>query len=439
MPTHLRALKILGITLALVMACAFGGEPAKPEPAKVLYKPQSTRPFKDIPEVLFYEGFEHAVTWIDSGKVTALESAQGGHALKLEPAEWGKNDHVTWMQGHFARTDLKIPAGIKPAEITVQAAVYCDEPGEVTFKFVHANGDYAGHAPVPKAKTWGFVTIKLSDVRNDKSRPDAEQLIDIFEIHVKPPKSRKETPTAYIDDILVTLNARPEDVKARVLAADKKRIEIERFPEHDGFAWSMQNNDNLKEQFKAQKIVRKKGKDVLVAGATPEQSENWARSLAAAAAKTPVAGYTFHAAREPGTNAKALGGLPDMRLFLLSNLQKDEAFTMLFIGLDEALAPGRPADAVRVAIERALSMGSVTAVVVPAPEKPEQLEALAAFTKSIQESCKKLNVLFIDASHLLPNVSGKPDPKKLAPVPPDKLAELAVAALKHCYSSLAKD
>ncbi|HLX61778.1 MAG TPA: hypothetical protein VKX17_10895 [Planctomycetota bacterium] len=445
-------------------ACLAAVSPRAAEPDKNNTKdketiqPSTWRPFKELPEVLYYEGFERNVVGYEHGKVVSEDPLpRNGHGWKLES---NKDEAFVFLK--LEKTPVKIPQGFNPAQIYIQFSLYTEEAGTVAMKFIHANGDYSREVPVPKIKTWTSIMMKLADARNKDAHPEIDHLLKDFEIHVKPMKNHKDQPKAYIDDVVFTYNVKPDDLRPRLLLAEKKRLDMERMAERDGYVYSMPLNDFLKTSLKAAK-VRVKAKHVVVMGATPELTKTWAGVMT----KLKENGYVFEAAEEPG--AKPVGGMDDMRLLLPYALQKEPEMALLFVGPDEVLAPGRPADKLRVIIQRTLEAGVVPVVCVPAPEKKEpekaeppkadapkaekdkfekdkqerekqekeRQEKFAAFAKSAEELCTQYGAPMVDASFLWRNAKGEIDPAKAPNATPEKLALLAMTALKHVHDSLA--
>lgn len=432
-----------GSALAMLLSAVFtacAGEPAKPDKEKTekpAFKPNPWRPYKDVPDVLFFETFETQPAWIKEGKIAEDPTAPSGkNVLKLDS---GKDSAI--MKGQFIATQLKFPSGLQPKDISISFAINSDEAGQVVVKFLYTSAtsksDYQDTTPVPKVKTWGVVTMKLSDMIKDKKRAaEPDQIISDIEISVKPPKNHKgDAPKVMIDDFIITVNGRPEDLKPRVMQAEKKRLDMEKRVERDGYAYSMSANDFLKDLLKPFK-GKKTAKSVLVFGGSPAETESWVKSLSAAP-KAKESGFAFSAAASPESGTEAIGGLADLRMLIQYNLAKNTELALFIIGMTDANGPGRPAENIRVAIERALAMGTVPVVVVPAPENSGQAAKAGAFAKAMAERCTQLGVPCIDASFL--QAKDAKGVVTVAPVPAEKVAALTMTALKHLHDSLEKN
>ncbi|MEI6231433.1 MAG: hypothetical protein WCT04_00155 [Planctomycetota bacterium] len=423
------------LLIALLVAATLpAGEPA---PEKVVLQPSTWRPYKEVPDVLYFESFERLTAAVEKGKIVSDEpSPLGGHTWKLDTAN---NESV--MIFHVFQTPLKLPHGLNPNSIFIQFSIYADEPGTITVRAVHQKGDYAKEFPIPKAKTWGVISLKLSDLQNkdkDKGPPLAEHVIKDLEIHVKPAPKKKEIPKAWVDDILITLNSNPSDVRPRVLFAEKKRIDMERQLERDGFTYTMAVNDFLKTSMKPFK-AHIKTKRVLVVGPNSAQTPIWRDQLKTAAPKLKETTYNFDVGDDPLKPDAPIGGLEDMRTLLLYNLQKDPEFVVLSIGLEEALGPGRPSETLRVAALRALESGTVPIICLPAQSKPEEKDKLALFVKSVESMCATLGVPLVDTNFVTKNAKGEFDAAKAGPQVIEKTMTLTMTAIKHIRDSMSKE
>ena len=111
--------------------------------------------------------------------------------MKMDFVDWGKNDHIVDMGGHFTRTYLMIPHGLDPTKLYFQAMVWTDETGEVTIKFKSQKGEYEHKQAGIKPKTWTPITVHLSELRNKNVHPEPDHFIDDVNVMYKPLKSRK--------------------------------------------------------------------------------------------------------------------------------------------------------------------------------------------------------------------------------------------------------
>src|SRR5262249_35133802 len=126
------------------------------------------RPFKELADVLYYEGFEHHVNAFDKGKVADVPVPPGGHAWRLETT----NDD-SFVNFLVNKTQLKLMNGLNPTQVYFQASFYADEVGTINIKFIHEKGDYERNTPVPKPKMWNVITMKISELKNKDAHPEA--------------------------------------------------------------------------------------------------------------------------------------------------------------------------------------------------------------------------------------------------------------------------
>ncbi len=404
--------------------------PDKPEkPAVVL--PMTWRPLKELQDVLFYESFEHPTSAAEHGKVAAEDPVPpGGHAWKCET-----NTGESFMFLHVSNTPLRIPQGMNPSQIYIQASVYSDEPGTVTIQCVHQKGDYSRDVSVPKVKGWGTVMVKLSELRNKTALPEIDQVLKDIVFHVKPHKGKKEIPKAWIDDILVTYNTSPVDILSHVLQAEKRRLDMEKQFVRDGFTYTMAVNELLKAAVKPFK-AHIKPKHVLVYGPSPDQTQVWIKQLVATATKMKETTFVFEAAEEPSASASTIGGLADMRTLLPYNLQKEPEFVLLIAGPEDAMGPGRPSEILRVACERSVDAGTVPIVCVPGPAKTDDKDKLGIFAENIRGQCAQLGVPLVDGGFAVKNAKGEFDATKTGPQAFEKTVQLVMTAIKHAHDSM---
>jgi hypothetical protein len=425
-----------------------------PPPAeKPVLQPQTFRPFKNMPDVLFFETFGVQPAYVDQGKVVSGPTVPaGGPLLKLaDPADWGKADHVVYMEGHFSRSPLSIPHGLDPAKIYVYASIFPEETGEATVKFAFGKGDYSHTQPALKPHQWNAVSFRLADLRNKSVHPEIEHSIDQVVLTFKPLKSRKEKdaiPVVFVGQFMVTYGSLPQEALPRALAAEKRRTDAERLLDRDGYNYSLDSHDLLKIALKPFK-AKIKPKTAVVMGTAAENTPEWVKALAAASAKPRDLGFTFKPAVNPelGTaSPNAAGGLADMRLLLQANLAADPQFAVLAVSADEILnAKSRPEDSVRVVAERTLAEGTIPVIVVAAPRKEEEAKRFEDFNESVSRTCAKLGVPVVSMSYQIPK-KDKPEkdktPLDFTKVPPESLektAAVVAAALKHVQESLSKD
>ncbi len=415
------------------------GEAAPEKPAAL--QPSTWRPYKEMQDVLYFESFEHGTTVAEKGKLVSEEPvAPGGHAWKLET---GAGESLMLL--HLSQImDLKVPHGMPTAQLFVQINIYAEEPGVIQFKAVtQKNEQYAKDIVIPKIKTWNVVSVKVSELKNgNKAAAEAENVWKELEIHVKPPPKKKEVPKAWVDDVLITTTSNATEAHGRAVAADKKRLDIEKQFERDGFSYSMAVNENLKTLAKGFKS-RIKQKRAIVMGPTPEMTAALKDQIKIAAPKLKESTFTFDPFDDAGEGEKPVGGLGDMRTLLFYNLQRDPLkvpeFVVLAPSADEALGPGRPPEVLRTAILRSLECGTIPIVCVPSPSKPEDKEKIDGFAKTVDAICHQLGVPLVNGGFAPRNAKGEVEVVKAGANPMERTALMAMTAMKHVRDSIAKD
>lgn len=433
--------------------CA-AGEPAQ-VPEKKELTPQVFRPFKQFPDVLFVETFDTQPKYLDSGKVVSEEPAPPGkHVLKLDYADWGKNDHIVASGGHFSRSYLSVPHGLDPTKLWFQAIVWTDETGEVTIKFKMQKGEVEHKQTGIKPKTWTPITIHISDLRNKAIKPEIDQTIDDVVILYKPLKSRKfaekEVARAYVSDMVVTYVSKPDEVLPRVMAAEKKRTDALKLLERDGFSFSLEAHDKLKLALKSFKSSIKPKTAVVIAD-SPEATTQWVKALATASAavKPRDPGFIFKPAVNPDATAgsdNAAGGLADARIFMQSAIVTDPQFAVIIVGAEDvADTKHRAEDNVRVLVNRTIAEGTIPVIVCPIPTKPEEAKRFEDFHSTVARTCWEAGAPAVSMIFKIPKKPKEPNKEQELDMtkPPVETVETTapkvIEAMKHVFDNLLKD
>ncbi|MCY3020527.1 MAG: hypothetical protein NTW87_16015 [Planctomycetota bacterium] len=380
------------------------------------------RQFPEMPEVLFYEGFEGAAPTWKPGKVDAdTVPIPGTHSWKLGEAEWGKNDK--WMTA-LVELPLNIPGGVDPSQVHVFFQIWCDETGELVVKF--KNGDFEEKKTIAKYKMWCPISLALTEAMKDRKHPAKDSAIRQIEIDVKP-RDKNKPCTVYVDDILVTVGVRPADILPRVLAMGAKAAAATRTVEKDSFSCSPQSIDILQGILKGLK-GKKKPRTVVVAGARGNDTQDLIKGLVANGAKVKAAGFNFIPCAGPD-NSSAVG-LDGMRAFLPYCLQKNDAeMVLLMLASEDANKPGRTGEGVRAVLERALEAGCVPIVCLPPNNdkgKPE------AFHNTVANLCIQMGLPWVDSAACIKAAKDALDGgKELNAVGVEALSAVAIQAVKH--------
>lgn len=419
-----RTLPAAALIGAIVCACA-AGEPAP------------SRPFPEVPSVLIYESFETGTpTWLDGKIEKTVVQIPGTHSFKLGEADWGRGDKFLWSHIELGTHRAIMPASLDPNLIHIQFMIWADELGELIVKF-KGDGDFEDKPRIARLKTWTPIVLKMSDTTGGGKRPGKDNKFNWLEILFKPRDKSKPYPNVFIDDVIITYSDRPAAVLPVLMAAQIKRGAVERSVELNGYRYTMQQQTDLKARLKS--INRShKAKTVLVAAARPAENENLAKGLTSAAAKNKAFGFSYLPAVAPDTTP--VSGLDNMRIFLASSLEKNDAETVLLVlSAADASKPGRPSEDVRVLMLRILDEGRIPMVCLPA-SLPGIAEAdknkITGFNNTITNLCISNNVPVIDTGFAIKGITPPFEGESLSPAALDSLANLAVQAVKHIDSNL---
>jgi hypothetical protein len=205
----------------------------------------------------------------------------------------------------------------------------------------------------------------------------------------------------------------------------------------DGFTFSQGSLEMTKNALKAAP-PRRKIKGVVVFGPRPEDGAELAKGLAAAAGKQKLIGYTFANAEIPETGPS--GGSEEARLFVSANLERTSAeYSMLVLGVSDSLLPGRPAENVRLFIERSLSVGAVPIVVIP-PAVPglsdKDKKEFDGYLNAVTNLCSNTGVTMIDGGVAIKSATNPLDGLVLNAAGLEAVATLAATAIKHVDSHI---
>jgi hypothetical protein len=383
---------------------------------------KSAHQFPELPDVLYYEGFElAAITW-KNGKIdtTTIQGPDNPHSYKLgdKPKATDKS-----LSGS-ADFPIKLPPGLDANDVHIQFMLWTDEPGELSVKF--KDGDFEEKPHVLKLKTWAPITLRLSDTSKDKKRPTKEVSFRGVEVSFKP--KEKKAASVYIDDFIITCNTKPADIVRQVMALDSKRGLVIRAAEKDGFTFAGQMIESLQNVAKHGASPRKP-KTILVVGAQSTETGSLVQELGAQAAKAKPGGFSFLPATTP--DGVPVGGLDDMRILLPYNtLKNDAGMVLLVLSATDAQKPGAKTDSVRVVLERALEAGCVPILCLPPIAPPQKGKKTSNPFAGLPTICLELGVPWIDESFCAK--PAKPGEKgEAAAISAAGLPGLAMQAIQH--------
>lgn len=441
----LHTLALLVFALPLALSSAQAGEPAKgaeKEPPPVPEKKEPPRrPFPALQQVIWYEDFESEKLppYMEQAKNSENPVPQMKTNTCCELAEQDRNNKTRWVVVKPLQVAAKFPDGTAPNQIGFFMNVWIEETGTIKLKCFHKGGDYEDNFTVSKEKQWVPVQFKLADLRNKANRAEADNLIEKMEIFYVP-REKKEFKKAYIDDLLITTGVPKSDVLLPAVQKARQQITgMIRTMAKDGYAFNQANQEILKRALKpAAGPAKRRNKSILAFGARPEDSAELVKSLTAGAAKQKLTGYSIVPAEVPEMGPA--GGLDDSRAFLVSNIVRTEAeFVLLMLSAQDGKVPGRPADNVRLAIDRALEQGTIPIVVLP-PVIPglsdKEKKDIDSFVTSVTNICSGKGISLIDTAFAVKSATNPMDGAELSAAGIEAVAGVATAAIKHIETNV---
>jgi len=434
----MKTLPALALLAFAVSVCS--GEPAKEPPAPPVVKEAPRRPFPALQNVILYEDFEvEKVPYIDGAKVaTENPVPQMKDNQCLELGEQDKNNKTRWAVVRPLQLAAKFPDGTAPNMIAFSMNVWIEEFGTIKLKCFHKGGDYEDNFSVSKEKQWVPVNFKLSDLRNKANRAEAANLIEKMEIFFVP-REKKEFKKAYLDDLLITTGIPKADVMLpAVQKARQQLIGMTKTTAKDGYNFNQTNQETLKAALKTTGPAKRRNKSILAFGSRPEDGAELVKGLTAGAAKNKLTGYTVSNGEIPEMGPA--GGMEDIRAFLPANLARTDAeFVLILLNAQDAKIPGRPADNVRLVIDRSLEQGAIPIVALP-PVIPgladKDKKDLDGFINAVSNICGSKGVSIIDTAVAIKSATNPMEGADLSPAGLDAVAALAAAAMKHIETNV---
>jgi len=437
------AFTLLAFACSLSVA-VFSGEPAKEKdvPAPPEKKEPPKRPFPALQPVIWYEDFEgvgEKISYMEGAKVAAenpFPPMKDNACLEL--GEQDKNNKTRWVVVKPLQVSAKFADGTAPNQIGFYMNVWLEESGTIKLKCFHKGGDYEDNFTVSKEKVWTPVFFKLADLRNKANRAEAAHLIEKMEIFYVP-REKKEFKKAYLDDLLITTGVPKGDVLLPAVQKARQQITgMIKTTAKDGYNFSQTNQETLKAALKSTGPAKRRNKSVLAFGSRPEDAAELVKGLTAAAPKLKLTGYTFSGGEIPEMGPA--GGIDDTRVFLPANLARTDAeFVLILLSAADAKLPGRPADSVRLAIDRSFEQGAIPIVALP-PVVPgladKDKKDLDGFVNAVSNLCGNKGVSVIDTAIAIKSATNPMDGAELSPAGLDAVASLAAAAMKHIETNV---
>jgi len=378
--------------------------------------------------VLYYEDFEDDKPNLEKGKLeTELAGSSGKGTWQLS----GDSKQVA-STVNLSKSKVTMPAGLPVNQLVISFMLWSDQEGEVLVKGYHSKGDYYDGQRVSKEKTWVPVKFKLTEVRNTSrtsaSRVESEHIWTKFEIIFKPKEPKK--PTVHIDDVLITVGLQPMEVLPALIS--KKFAAAD--PDKSG--GTLKEFDLLKATLKASER-KGKPKSVLVFGTKSNKSDELTKAVEAIAAKEKC-DLSFAAAAAP--DQPKLGGIEDARLLLPYNvLQSQAEQVILVLTRENALAAGRSSAGVIAVVQRALAMGCVPIVCLPATHAAMtkgELGKIKGYCNSVSATLTDMGVPWVDSTAALKANAAAFDKDELSAVGLASVMDAALDSAKQVNTSV---
>jgi hypothetical protein len=412
----------------VVRAAAPTGDdpPVKKDP------PKPWRPYKDVPEVLFFDSFEGEGPgiWTNGSVQDKVVQAPGTHSLKMVVNE--EKDQSLQAEGNLGNLGaFRLPGGLRVTDIKFQFMIWAENVGKVTTYFGDDKFMYQQVTSISKAQTWTTVTMDLAEFSFGHATIKESTVLTKLKIVFVPQHAKPGT--AYIDDVVISNAVKPVELLPRVLAIEAKRAEVLRMSSRDGFSFNYLGQELLQNAIKSFR-ARKKAKTVLVIASRPEDAETYKAALTAAQTKVRGADFRFVFAEAP--DGSPVCGLNDMHTLLQYNLQKSEAeLAFLILGpssVADGFTPG--SETVRVIQERALESGVVPVVCAVPPNitsVQKDRTNLDRLYSAVLTASKQTGAPWVDMGFAYKDNAAAIEKGDLSAVGVANLAELAIKALKH--------
>jgi hypothetical protein len=344
------------LALALVLFSIGASTAADDPPPPKKEPPKPWQPFKDIPEVLYFESFEgeNAGIWDKAAINDKVVQAPETHSLKLGAAG-DKENSMVGRANIGGLGPFKLVGGLRISDVKIQYMAWADIQGHVDVTVGDGKTNWKHAFNINKTQTWTAVQLDLAMCDNSYGHPKENTALTELTINFVPQHAK--ACTAYIDDFIISNAVKPAEILPRVLAIETKRSEVLRIPSRDGVSFNHLGQDMVQSAIKASKLKRR-ARTVVVIAARPADTEALKTALPAAAAKLKGGSdFKFVFAEAPdGTPAV---GLEDMHTLLQYNIARSEAeMALLVLGdsdVNDSAAPG--SETIRVVQERALECG----------------------------------------------------------------------------------
>ena len=364
------------------------------------------RPYPDLPDVLYYDGFEGAeVKDLYKGGTFQTNSATaptpgtppnaptGDHCLKVKASDDKNNKKVNFYI-ETGKARMTLMGNLEPNRVSVGFKYYSDARCE-TWLVVHtAAGDYIDKQSLNETKGgWNNAQFKFSDTRNKTAMLKPDTGVSSIEIAFFPkPPNPDKFPNVMVDDFIVAYNTPAEQALPLVLAKELRNRAIEKNPEKDGFAYTPNCVQNIPTLLK-NAHARRLRKTVLVMGSNAEESTALAKNLEMQAPKKKLMGYKFVPAMDG--DGGGIGGLEDSRLLLPGAMQKANSGLVLIVIPPSDGNDKKASDSLRAVVDRVTSMGGIPIVCLPKGPAGDK-DPVANFNNSMRNQLASIGLPWIE-------------------------------------------
>ncbi len=429
MPRRLLAAILLALT-ALPLS-VFGATPPPDDPPVKKDPPKPWRPYKEIPEVLYFESFEGEGPGIwNIGTIQdKVVQTPGSHALKL--AAFEEKEQSTRGEANISGLGpFHLMGGLRPSDVKLQFMIWAEATGKVVTSMGDDKGWFSETTSVGKAQTWTTISMDLAELYNGHQIMRETGVLNQIRVAFKP-NTPKQT-AVYIDEFVIINGLRPPEVLPRLLAVENKRSEVFRMAPRDGYSFNYIGQEALQNAIKSPRGKRK-AKTVLVLASRTEDVEPLKAALTAAQTKAKSE-FRFVFAEAP--DGSPVTGLEDMHTLLQYNLQKSEAeMALLVLGhsdVADGVTPG--SETIRVIQERALESG-VIPIVCNAPPGMTSIAKdrtnLDRLYSAAATASRQTGAPWVDIAFAYKDNAAALDKGELSAIGLANLADLAVKSLRH--------
>lgn len=433
------------VLIPLLVSCALlRAQAAEPEPPEKVEKKIPFKQFPTLPDVIYYENFQAEKSFFLSANPTADGKIEANPAplypgvtdmvFKGGLPPWGaaKKQVMATLDLTMIR-DAKLPDKTPCNLLYIAMNIYCDDSGDIEFRMTDGVSNWNEIRKAPKVKGWAPVTIPFTDFKAANKPVKAGSVFGKFHI-IFTPKDVTKQPTLMVDDVIITMNQKPDSLLGQVRAFARQEADVMRTQNTHGFEYSTKTQELLEKSFTAK--ARNK-KIVLVVASKAADAQTVCAQMTAAAAKAKVQGMTFQVAALP--DGTPYNGIDDVRMFLPYSINKTNAGMMLVVlGMGEAFGSVHTSKYLDTAVDRALSLGCVPVFAGPVggPTIGDKKARLDSFIVQTRNLCITRGTAWVDPAFALKKeTTGFGTDGELNNAGLEKLSALTFIALKHVHDN----